>query len=103
MMCAVNRVAEVVGEIGARWKRDFLLPAKGHDKANPAGQDYEDYSKHLIAAAEMLRQQPEFRSLAHHVYLVAVEMADKHCAEKGIDLHRGALDANLAITYFERR
>jgi hypothetical protein len=79
------------------------LPAKPHDKDHPADQDYEDYSKVMIVPVEMLRKQPAFKGYAHHIYRVAVGMTDRHCAEKGIDLHRGALYANLAITYFEKR
>ena len=103
LMRAVGEVSELVNVIGDRWRHEYLLPAKAHDKANPAGQDYENYSKPLIVAAEMLRMQFGFKDLAHRIYLKAVDMTDRHCAAPGPDLHRGALYANLGITYLERR
>ncbi len=103
LMRAVGEVGELVNMIGNRWRREYLLPVKAHDKANPIGQDYENYSKPLIVAAEMLRMQFGFKDLAHRIYLKAVELTDRHCVAPGLDLHRGALYANLGITYLERR
>lgn len=102
LMRAVADVGELVNEIGSRWKHDFLDSAKAPDKANPGGEDYDGYASPLIVVAEVLRKQPGFKGLAHHIYSVAVRLADKHCADTGTDLHRGALYADLAITHFER-
>lgn len=103
LMRGVSEIGAVVNEIGERWKRDYLQPAVAHDKAKPDGQDYENYSKPLIIAAEMLRMRYGFGELAHRIYLKAVELTDRHCTAPGPDLHRGALYANLGITYLDRR
>lgn len=102
LMRAVGDAGSLVEEIGARWTRDFLVTAKAPDKANPAGQDYDSYASPLIVVAEMLRKQTGFKGLAHRIYAVAVRLADKHCTDTGTDLHRGALYADLAITYFDQ-
>lgn len=102
LMRSVNDAGQLVNEIGSRWKADFLEKAKAPDKNNPNKQDYDDYASPLIVVAEMLRKQPGFKGLAHRIYSIAVGLTDKHCADSGTDLHRGALYADLAITYFER-
>lgn len=97
---AVNGWAD---QIIARWKAEYLAGAVAHDKEHPnAGQDYENYSKALIVPIDAIRKRG-FKELAHLVFLHAVEASDKHCQEKGVDLHRGALYADLAITYLERK
>jgi hypothetical protein len=103
LMRSVNDVSGVVNAIGDRWRHEYLLPAVAHDKANPVGQDYENYSNPLLGTAEILRMQFGFKDLAHRISLKAVELTDRHCVAPGPDLHRGALYANLGITYLERR
>lgn len=102
LMRSVADAGNLVNEIGARWTHDFLEKAEAPDKDKPGGQDYDGYASPLIVVAEMLRQQPGFKGLAHRIYQLAVRLADKHCADTGTDLHRGALYADLAITHFER-
>lgn len=102
LMRAVSDVTDIVNEIGNRWRKEYLLPAVAHDKANPAGQDYENYSKPLIVTALMLRMQYGFKDLSHQIFLKAVELTDAHCAT-GPDLHRGALYADLGISFLDRR
>lgn len=103
LMQEVGRVEALVNEIGLQWKVDFLEKAKAPDRDSPSGQDYDEYAAPLIVAAEMLRKQPVFKSLAHRIYLAAVHLTDLHCARSGVDLHRGALYADLAITFLERQ
>ncbi len=102
LLKAINDVEDFVDQIVGRWKEEFLKPASAHDKNNPKGQDYEDYSKSLIVPTEVLRRR-KFKELAYRIYLHAVEVTDKHCKDNNVDLHRGALYANLAITYLERK
>jgi hypothetical protein len=103
LMRAVGDADKLVNEIGSRWKVDFLQKAAAPDKDHPGGQDYDAYATPLIVAAEMLRKQPGCKELAHRIYLAAVRLTDQHCAASGIDLHRGALYADLAITHLERK
>lgn len=88
---------DTLNELVGRWKRDYL------DSASPGVTDdptLDDFAKPVIAVAEILRHQGHL-SLAQRVYLKAIEFADQRCVDKGINLHRGALYANLAITYLD--
>lgn len=84
-----------------RWKSEYLARATPHDKSNPPGQDYEDYSKSIIVPTEMIRRVG-FSELAHRLYGFIVRLTDEHCQSSGSDLHRGALYANYGITHLEQ-
>lgn len=102
LMWAVAEVGDLADEIGARWHAEHLTAAKPPGQLVPPGYDFDGYARPLIVVAEMLRKQVAFKGLAHRIYEVAVRLTDRHCADTGTDLHRGALYADLAITYFER-
>jgi len=103
LMRATDHAESLVSHIVDRWKVEFLAPAVAHDKDHPhAGQDYENYSKSLIIPTDVMRRRGQ-KELAHRIFFHAVEATDKHCKDTGVDLHRGALYADLAITYLERK
>lgn len=103
LLRAITDVEDRIGRIVDWWKADFLLKATAHDRNSPnTGQDYENYSKALIVPTEILRGRG-YNDLAHRIYFYAVNATDKYSIEKGVDLHRGALYANLAITYLVRK
>jgi hypothetical protein len=83
------------------WKKGFLAQAQPHDKSNPVGQDYENYSKPIIVPTEMLRRAG-LGELAHRLYEIVIRITDQHCRSPGPDLHRGALYANFGITNLEQ-
>lgn len=97
----LNGMSDGISQIVARWKAEYLTEAKAHDKANPAGQDFEDYSKSIIVPTEMIRRVG-FSELAHRLYGLIVRITDQHCQPPGPDLHRGALYANYGITHLEQ-
>lgn len=96
-----NNMSNGISEIIQHWKEDFLAHALPHDKSNPAGQDYENYSKPIIVPTEILRLSGH-RELAHRLYEVVIRITDQHCQPPGPDLHRGALYANYGITNLEQ-
>lgn len=101
LLQTINHVEEIVNQLVGRWNADFLKVAKPHAK-NKSAQDFEDYSKALIVPTDALRLRG-FKELAHRIFLHAVKVTDKHCTDNNIDLHRGALYAQLAITYLEQK
>lgn len=103
MMRSVTEVGSVVNDIVDRWRVEYLERAEAHDKTRPEGQDFENYSKPLLVAVDMLRKQVGFKDLAHLMCLKAVDLTDRRCVAMRQDLHRGAMYAHLGITYFERR
>ncbi len=96
----LSRMNEGVARIVARWQAEHLEKAKSYNKSNASDQDYEDYSKSIIFPAEMIRRV-NFSKLAHRLYGQVIRITDSHCQNSGIDLHRGALYANYAITHLE--
>ena len=44
----LNEMGNGVSRIVEQWKDAYLTEAKPHDKANPPGQDYENYSRPII-------------------------------------------------------
>jgi hypothetical protein len=96
-----KNMSDGISAIIQNWKRDFLAQAQPHDKSNPAGQDYENYSKPIIVPTEMLRRAG-LGELAHRLYGIVIRITDQHCQPPGPDLHRGALFANYGITNLEQ-
>lgn len=96
-----NDMSNGISAIIQYWKKDFLAHAQPHDKSNPAGQDYEDYSKPIIVPTEMLHRIG-LGELAHRLYEIVIRITDQHCQPPGPDLHRGALYANYGITNLEQ-
>lgn len=97
----LNGMGDGVSRIVEQWRNDYLNKSKPHDKANPPGQDYEDYSRPIIIPTEMIRRVG-FSELAHRLYGLVVRLTDEHCQPPGPDLHRGALYANYGITHLEQ-
>lgn len=100
-LSGLNEMNEAVGRLIEQWKAEHLAKAQAHDKSNPPGQDYENYSTPIIAVAEAIRLVG-FSELAHRLYEKVVALTDQHCQPPGRDLHRGALYANYGITLLER-
>ncbi len=97
----LNGMSDGISRMVKRWQAEFLTNAKPHDKSNPPGQDYEDYSKSIIIPTEMIRRVG-FSELSHRLYGLIIRLADQHCQPPGPDLHRGALYANYGITHLEQ-
>lgn len=90
----IDGLFDSVNEIAGLWRTDYLA------KAVPNAADLDDYAKPIITVAEILRKHRLF-TLSQHVYQVAISLVEKYCANNNVDLHRGALFANLAISHLE--
>lgn len=97
----LNGMRAGVSSIVERWKAEYLSSAQSHDKSNPNGQNYENYSGPIIAPTEMLRLAG-FKSLAYRIYDHVVPATDEYCQKVNVDLHRGALYANYGISHLEQ-
>jgi hypothetical protein len=95
-MGGIGQVHEALNRIGEAWKNEHLATATGSQ-----GVDFDAYAKPIIIVAESLRQN-QMRSTTRRIYEVAIRLVDQHCANQGIDLHRGALYANYGISLLEQ-
>ncbi len=101
VLAHLNGMSEGISRIVEQWKTEYLAHAKAHDKSNPPGQDYEDYSTSIIGPTDMIRQFG-FSELSHRLYALVIRLTDQHCQPPGPDLHRGALYADYGITHLEQ-
>lgn len=92
----IDDLFEIVNQIGQRWKNDYL------EQANPNNPDLDEYAKPIIVFAEIIRKYKPLISLVQLIYEKSIELTENHCEKNNIDLHRGALYANLAITFLEQ-
>lgn len=87
---------EVVNMIGNRWREESLATATSSEDSSRA----DDYVRPLITLAELLRRRG-YAALAQKVYESGMEFVERECDHRGIELHKGAIFANLAITHLE--
>ncbi|MBI1213753.1 MAG: hypothetical protein GC190_20020 [Alphaproteobacteria bacterium] len=89
----IDSVFECVNHIGELWKTGYL------DKADPQATDLNSYLGPILTVGELFLEHKVMLSLAQDLYENCIELTERHCRENKVDLHLGALYANLGITF----